>query len=306
MTPTMTPADRNVEQAVGGLDVRTEGLAVNHGSVQAVVDADIEWGAGRIHGLLGRNGAGKTTLLSAVASLLPPNSGRVVVDGSDPFEDERLMGQVCLVRESGNVVGDENLRWNIGMQELARPSFDSGWALELLDRFHLKPKSKPDKLSRGQRSAFNAVIGLASRAPVTMFDEVHIGMDAPTRQFFTDLLIEDIAERPRTIVLSSHLINEIEHLLETVTILHKGRVILNAEADDVRSRGVTITGPAARVDEVCRPLTVVGTRDLGPTRQVTAYGDLPDDALQAAERSGLTIGAAPLQELFIHLTEETP
>ncbi len=138
-----------------------------------------------------------------------------------------------------------------------------------------------------------SVIGLASRAPVTILDEVHLGMDAPTRQLLIDLLLADLAEVPRTVILSSHLIDEIGHLLETVTILHKGKVLLAEEADDVRRRGVTITGPAARVDEVCRGLTVVGTRDLGPTRQVTAYGELSGSTVEAAERAGLVVGAPP-------------
>lgn len=288
-----------------GLDLRTAGLRLRYGRTHALDGVDLALGAGRVHGLLGRNGAGKTTLLSVLGSLLPAGGGRVEVGGHDPFEDEELTARICLIRESGTVVGDEKLGWNLDLHAAIRPSFDHAWATRLVRDFGLRPDAKPDKLSRGQRSAVGAIIGLASRAPLTMYDEVHLGMDAPTRQLFTDLLLADLAEHPRTIVLSSHLISEIEHLLETVTVLHRGRVLLSAEADDVRRRGLTITGPAAAVDAVAAQLPVIASRDLGPTRQITCFGEADPTILARATRAGLDVGAAPLQDLFIHLTGDT-
>lgn len=285
--------------------VRTSELDLAYGRHKALEGVSLEFGSGRIHGLLGRNGAGKTTLLSVIASLLPATRGLVEVGGRPSFEDAAAMSQVCLIRESGTVVGDERLGWNLEFQQVLRPGFDRDWAEDLVGRFGLNRKAKPNKMSRGQRSAVNAIVGLASRAPVTIFDEVHLGMDAAVRQLFTDQLLADFVERPRTIIISSHLIQEIEPLLETVTILHRGRVLLSAEADEVRSHGLTITGPAARVDAVAAQLTVVASRDLGPTRQITAYGPVDPAVLDLAARAGLTIDAAPLQDLFIHLTEES-
>lgn len=154
-----------------------------------------------------------------------------------------------------------------------------------------------------------ATIGLASRAPLTMFDEVHLGMDAPSRQLFTDLLLREFAEHPRTIIISSHLIQEIEHLLETVTVLHEGRLLLSAEAEDVRARGLTVTGRADVVDRAVAGLHVIGTRDLGPTREATIFGLTDQTWSTHAGELGLTLGPVPLQDLFIHLTqdrEETP
>ncbi|MEI2778126.1 MAG: ABC transporter ATP-binding protein [Tetrasphaera sp.] len=287
-----------------GLAVRTHHLDQRYGKTAALTDVNLDLAAGRIHGLLGRNGAGKTTLLAVLASQMPATLGEVEVGGRSPFEDETMMAQTCLIRESGNVVGDESIAWNLDFHALARPTFDPVWAQDLLDAFGLNPKAKPDKLSRGQRSCVGAVIGLASRAPVTMFDEVHIGMDAPTRQRFTDLLIADFAEHPRTVILSSHLIQEIEYLLETVTILHRGQVVLSADADEVHRQGLTVTGPAARVDHFTAGMPILTTRDLGPTRQVTVYGQVDPAAVAAAESAGLTISAPGLQDLFIHLTED--
>lgn len=288
-----------------GYRVHTEDLAVSYGKSTALTGVSLDLAPDRIHGLLGRNGAGKTTLMSVLASLRR-GTGAVLVDGQDPFENESVMENVCLIRESGDLLLDEKLTTNLSFLEGARPHFDRGYAESLMEVFRLQPRKKPQALSRGQQSAFGAIVGLASRASLTMFDEVHLGMDAPSRQRFYDELLKEFAEHPRTIVLSSHLISEIEHMLETVTILHEGRLLLSGEADDLHSRGATLTGPAPVVDRLARDLQVVGTRDLGPTRQVTVFGDLDEAVLSAAESEGLQVGAVPLQDLFIHLTDTQP
>lgn len=285
-----------------GLPIRTLDLDVSYGTTRAVSGVTLDLEPNRIHGLLGRNGAGKTTLLSALASLRPPSAGQILVDGADPFEDERLMEQICLIRESGDVLADEKLRTNLDWCELARPRFDRAYAERLVEQFGLDLRRKPQALSRGQASAFGAIVGLAARAPVTMFDEVHLGMDAPARQMFYDELLADFAERPRTIVLSSHLISEIEHLLETVTILHAGELLLSEESDDLHARGATLTGPTDIVDRFTSGQPVIGTRDLGPTRQATVFGALDETVLARAKEDGLQVGPVPLQDLFIHLS----
>ncbi|HLS32660.1 MAG TPA: ATP-binding cassette domain-containing protein, partial [Brevibacterium sp.] len=174
---------------MSGLDIELRDVTVDFKETRAVDSATVHFPANSITGLLGRNGSGKTTMLSAIASLLRPSRGEVRVDGRNPYEDERLMEQVCLIRESGDVLTEEKLKVTLEFVASARPTWDQGFAEELLDAFELDPRKKVRKLSRGQRSALGAVIGLASRAPVTMFDEVYLGMDAPSRRRFYDLLI---------------------------------------------------------------------------------------------------------------------
>lgn len=288
------------------LSVTTRDLCVRYGATHALDGVTLDLEPGRIHGLLGRNGAGKTTLLSVLASFQRPTSGVVQLDGADPFEDGERMSATCLVRASGDLSPDTKIKDILRLQELGRPqTFDRDLAEAMLQRFTISPRVTLAKLSRGQQSVVGATVGLASRAPLTLLDEVHVGMDAPTRQEFTELLLEDFAEHPRTIILSSHLIHEIEHLLETVTILHEGRLLLSQEADELRGQGMTVTGRAELVDRMTRDLRTVGTRDLGPTREATVL-DMPQEAWVAeAERQGLQLGPVPLQDLFIHLTSQS-
>ena len=193
-----------------------------------------------------------------------------------------------------------------------RPQWDAGLADRLLDVFGIDRQAKAAALSRGKRSAVGAVIALASRAPLTIFDEVYLGMDAPTRYAFYEELLADYAQHPRTIVLSSHLVEETERLFEDVVVLDGGRVLLAETADAMRERGYSLTGPAAAVDRLAAAAVAAGSRELarvrlGGTVQVTLEGTPgPQVRSGAAREAGVDLGSVPLQDLFVRLTAPGP
>lgn len=257
---------------------------------------------GTITGLLGRNGAGKSTALGLLASCGRPTSGRVLVDGADPFEDAVRMSGVQIVRDSGDVAGDVCLVDTMRLYARMRPTWDARLAETLLQAFDLDPSRTAASLSRGQRSAFGCLIGLASRAPLTIFDETYLGMDAPTRYAFYDALVDDYTEHPRTIVLSTHLIEEVERLFEDVIVLDRGRTLAAESADDLRGRATSLVGPSTIVSKLSADRTVLATRNLGGTTQVTMVGGLDHADRRRAEEEGVEIARVSLQDLFIHLT----
>ncbi|GAB2475094.1 ATP-binding cassette domain-containing protein [Xylanimonas ulmi] len=281
---------------VPGLDARTQ-------AVDALDDATLTIRPGAITGVLGRNGAGKTTMLQLLAGYARPTSGSVVVgpDGQEenPWENPWITSATQLVRESGDLMNDERVKVSLCHVADLRPDWDADLAGRLLDLFEIDTRRKPQALSRGKRSALGATIGLASRAPLTIFDEVYLGMDAPTRYAFYDAILADYAEHPRTILLSSHLVEEVERLFEDVVVLHRGRVLLAEPADTMRERGHSLTGPAPAVERLAAGHRVLHRQQLGGTAQVTLEGP-PDVA--AARAEGVDVGAVPLQDLFVHLT----
>lgn len=288
-----------------GYGVQVRDLTVRYGDEVAVDRLTLDIPPGSITGLLGRNGSGKTTLLSTLAAFRRPTSGQVLVDGEDPWENERVMAGTCLVRESGDVLADERLTATLDYLEDARPHFDRAFAERLLDVFELAPRSKPGKLSRGKKSAFGAVLGLATRAELTMLDEVYLGMDAPSRYAFYDALLTDYVDHPRTIVLSSHLIDEIERLFEHVVVIDHGALLLAEPADELRARGLTVTGPSDAVERFAAGRTVLGRQQLGRTAQVTLFGPRAGDDAARARDLGVELGPVDLQDLFVHLTART-
>ena len=207
-----------------------------------------------------------------------------------------------LVRESGDVGESDKARDTLEYYADVRPHWDADLAGRLLDTFEVDVRKKPNELSRGKRSALGAVVGLAARAPLTIFDEVYLGMDAPSRYAFYDALVADYAEHPRTILLSSHLIAEVERLFEDVVMIDRGRVLLAENADDVRARGISLTGPAAVVARLAAGRGVLaGLRGGGPARGARRGAGAPDERAAAAA-AGLEVGAVPVQDLFVHLT----
>lgn len=289
-----------------GFSVELRGVGVDFDR-PALSGVDLTLAPGVVHGLLGRNGSGKTTLLSLLAAFRRPTHGAVLVDGEDPFENERVLEGTCLVRESGDVIDDENVKINLDYVESMRPAFDRRYAEEMLDQLEVPMRTKVESLSRGQRSAVGASLGLATRAPLTLLDEVYLGLDAPSRYRFYQSLLTDYVEHPRTIVLSSHLIGELDRILEHVTILHRGGVLLSDSAASLQSRGSTLTGSGKAVDAVVADLgiDVLARTELGGTAQVTFVGMLGQDALARVRSAGLELGPVPLQDLFVHLTDRS-
>src|SRR5690606_37434084 len=223
------------------LSVEMVGLSVRYGSTTAVDQLTTVVQPGAITGLLGRNGSGTSGLLAAIAGFRRPSRGEVLVAGEQPYENPHVMAGISLIREAGDFsdcsVGDV-----LRLAEGVRSTWNRDLAARLIDRFKVPQRRSVTKLSRGQRSALGAVVGIASRAPLTMFDEVYLGMDAPTRYAFYEELLADYGAHPRTIIISSHLIDEVERLFEHVLVLDEGKLLLHEPAETLRERGVRVVG----------------------------------------------------------------
>lgn len=283
--------------------VEVQGLTVRYGDVTAIDDMSFSLSGNKIYGLLGRNGSGKTSLMSTLAGYRKP-VGDIRVDGEPVFENARATQKICLVRHAPDAADKgDNVAEVLTFGKAWRDSWDHAYALELVELFKIPMKTKAGELSLGQRSALGVVIGLASRSPLTMLDESHLGMDTPTRYAFYDTLLNDFMTNPRTILISTHLIEELGSLLEEVVIIDRGRLVLQEEAETLRSRGTEVTGNASDVDEFIVGLTVLSQKTLGRTKAAMVYGALDDSQLIRARQLGLELGPIALQDLFVHLTE---
>ncbi|MFC8799775.1 ATP-binding cassette domain-containing protein [Promicromonospora sp. NPDC057138] len=287
--------------------VLPNGTLVKDEASTALDGASLTIRPGTITGVLGRNGAGKTTMLSLLAAFNRPTSGTVVVgpEGGeeDPWENPWITSGTQLVRESGDLMNEEKVSTSLKYYADMRPGWSAETAERLLDLFEVNVRKRPSALSRGKRSAVGATIGLATRAPLTIFDEVYLGMDAPTRYAFYDELLADYAAHPRTILLSSHLVEEVERLFEDVVVIDRGRVLLAEPAEQMRARGFSLTGTGDAVERIAGGRRVLHRQQLGTTVQVTLEGALGEAELTAARRAGVEVGAVPVQDLFVRLTD---
>lgn len=286
------------------LGIEVKHLQLRYGAFTAIQDLSFKLKGGKIYGLLGRNGSGKTSLLSVIASYRKQTDGIVAVGGEAPFENARIMEQVCFIQESGHVTDSAYVRDVLKLAASCWPNWDAEYADKLVQLYNLPLKKRVTALSRGMKSALGITLGLASRAPVTIFDEAYLGLDAPSRYTFYEQLLNDYMENPRTFILSTHLIEEVGSLFEEVLILDQGRLIMHEETEALRSRGAAITGPNETVDRFVKGLTVLGEQQLGKTKSVTVFGALSEERRKQAQAEGLELGPVSLQDLFVLLTKK--
>ncbi|WP_096271523.1 ATP-binding cassette domain-containing protein [Paucisalibacillus globulus] len=279
-------------------------LSLNYGNYTALSDVQFEINRPRIYGLLGRNGAGKTSLLSILASFRKATSGSVKINGESPFENADIMQQVAFLYNKDYKDESNNLKSILQDTERYRPNFDMEYANYLVNRFKLDQKKPVKKFSKGMQSALNVIIGLAGRAPITIFDEVYLGMDAPSRDIFYQELLEEQQKHPRIFILSTHLVSEMDYLFDEVIMLDEGKIILHEDYDSLMTKGAKITGNVELVDEFVQTKKQIHVEQLGSTKAVTIYGELTKIDKTTARELGLEIGPITLHELFVHLTKE--
>ncbi|WP_171694177.1 ABC transporter ATP-binding protein [Paenibacillus germinis] len=282
--------------------VEVKGLTKTYGQMMAVDHVSFTIEANKIYGLLGRNGAGKTTIMHMISSQQFATSGELKVFGEEPYENSRVLNQICFIKESQKYPDSFRV---IDVIEVARtlfPNWDHAYAHALIEDFRLPLKRKIKKLSRGMLSSVGIVVGLASRAPLTIFDEPYLGLDAVARILFYDRLLEDYAEFPRTVILSTHLIDEVSRLLEHVLVIDNGKLIMNENADALRGRACTVSGLATAVDSFTRGKELLERTAIGAAASATFLGVLSERDRKEAETLGLEFTPVSMQQLIVHLT----
>lgn len=285
-------------------DIEINQVSVKYGTFEALKNIHLHLESGKIYGLIGRNGAGKSTLLSLLASFMEPTWGNIKIGGHAPFENADIMPHITLVYETDYSDESEKVKGMLEAAERYRPNFDREYAMKLVKLFNLPLEKQMKQLSKGMQSAVNVTIGLATRSCVTIFDEAYLGMDAPTREIFYKQVLEDHERHPRTIILSTHLVSEMDYLFEEVIILNNGEVLIHEPIDQLMERGASITGSAQVVEEFVRNMKQLNSQQLGGTKSVMVYGELTEEMLREAGQKGLEVGPVSLQDLFIHLTSE--
>ena len=283
--------------------IQASHLTKRYGDTLALDDVSFTIEADTIYGLLGRNGAGKTTLMSILTAQNFATSGDVRVFGEEPYENAKVLSRICFVRESQKYPDDAKPRHAFRAARMFFPNWDQTLADRLIADFQLPMTTVIKKLSRGQLSAVGVIIGLASRAEITFFDEPYLGLDAVARQIFYDRLLEDYVAHPRTVILSSHLIDEVANLIEKVIVIDQGSILLADDTDVVRDSAVTVVGEAARVAEWVGGREVLHTEALGRVASVTVLGALSDADRAALVAADLDLAPVSLQQLIVRLTQ---
>lgn len=191
---------------------------------------------GGVFGLIGGNGAGKTTLLKHTLGLLHAQSGSVRVFGLDPVADPvGTLGRIGYLSENRDLPDWMRVHQLISYTRAFYPNWDPDYAETLRRDFELDPKAFVKTLSRGQRARAGLLVALAHRPDLLILDEPSSGLDPVVRRDILGAIIRTIADEGRTVLFSSHLLDEVERVADRIAILHQGRIQLCAPMDQVRS-----------------------------------------------------------------------
>ncbi|NMA38120.1 MAG: ABC transporter ATP-binding protein, partial [Papillibacter sp.] len=251
----------------------------------------------KIYGLLGRNGAGKSTLLNIITGRVFLDSGEVLVDGSPAAENDEALHKLYLANEKTLLPENMRVRDAFKWTKEFYPDFDMEYAMKAAEQFKLDTSKRVKALSTGFDSIMKDIIALSVDTPYVLLDEPVLGLDANNRDLFYRLLIEKYSQKPCTVVISTHLIEEVSTVIEEIVIIKESRIIRNESRESLLSKGYTVSGMASKVDEYIKDKNVIGSESLGGLK--TAY-ILGEDSPVRAE--GLEITSLELQKLFIHLT----
>ncbi|HUP97887.1 MAG TPA: ABC transporter ATP-binding protein [Usitatibacter sp.] len=255
--------------------IEARGLRKAYGSTVALEGIDLEVAEGRILGLIGPNGAGKTTALKAMLGLTP-FEGRLRVLGRDPWtERELLMREVCFIADVAVLPGWLRVSQAVDYVAGIHPRFDRTRAEAFLARTTIKRRSRVRELSKGMVTQLHLALVMAIDARLLVLDEPTLGLDILFRKQFYDSLLNDYFDGNRTIVVTTHQVEEIQHVLTDLMFIDRGRVALACSMEEFDAR---------YVEAMVAPESAAAARALGALHERQVFGrsillyDRPDRA----------------------------
>jgi len=284
--------------------VKTINLSKNYGKTLALNEMSITIAENSITGLIGRNGSGKTTFMKIIAGILDKTEGEVFVFGEHPMDNLPILNKLVYTYHNVPYEGGLRLKKLLAFYKIMFPDFDLEFAEKLMKFFELSGKMKYKHLSQGMGSIFNFICALSCRAPLTMMDEPVLGMDVTVRKAAYDILLRDFTENPRTFIISSHLLSELEGTLSDILLIEQGRVIINKPIDDVRQSAYRVDGSSDAIERFIKGKKVITKKISKLSRYAVVNEPLTDATMEVIKTQGLTISPVRAEELCIFLTQQ--
>lgn len=283
--------------------VTCQDLSKTYGDKNALLKLNCTITQDAITGIIGRNGAGKTTLLKCIAGFYRPSGGTIRVFDQDPYDNLAVSAGLIFVDETMTFPEGQNLGRLLEICGRFYAAWDAPLAEKLLDYFNLPAGTMPQKLSKGMLSTFRSILGLCAHAPLTIMDEPTSGMDSGVRQDFYRALLKDYVAHPRTIILSSHLLTEIDHLLEYILLLADGRELLSAPVTELAGYALSLSGKASQLTPFLEKRAILRQETPLPGHlTVTIVNDLSPAERTALTAAGITSSAVSVNDLCNTLT----
>lgn len=280
--------------------IQIKNITKRYHDVTALDNVSFSFEHGKIYGFLGRNGAGKSTLINIIANRIFADGGEVIIDdmpakeNMDVHEKIFCMSEVDLYDISLKI--KDHFKWIDRFYD----SFDMDMALQIAAKFNLDINKKFKQLSKGYQTIFKLTVAMALHVPYVIFDEPVLGLDANHRELFYNLLLKDYESNERTIIIATHLIEEVANIIEEVVLIDDGKVLLQESVETLLETGYCVSGMAQEVDAYCKDKDVMGYDELGGLKLAYVLGN----KTPVPQGSNIQISAMNLQKMFVKLTEK--
>ena len=284
--------------------IKIKNLTKSYGSKVVLDNINLTIEENKIYGLLGRNGAGKTTLLNLINNRIFPTGGSIRISDEDISKSPEItskiyfMNEKCLYPEGFRI--KDVFKWTKEFYE----NFDMDYALKLSKMFGLNTNKRIKQLSTGYSSICKIIVSLSSNAEILIFDEPILGLDANHRDMFYKELIANYIESPKTIIISTHIIEEISDILEKVIIIKDGKIITDNEIDNLIENAYVVSGKDENIIKYIENKKCINIDGISGYKSASIIGKITDLEEKEIDDLDLTLHKAELQKLFIHLTSE--
>lgn len=283
-------------------ELEVKGVTKKYGRKTVLDGVSVNFRQGHSYGLLGRNGAGKSTLINIIMQRRRRDSGIVTLDGVDIRNNDRLMSRLFCMNDSALYPADFRLKTVFSITNSMYGKFDMTYALRLSELFGLDLKKRTGQLSTGYNTIYKVILALASNADFVFLDEPVLGIDVNQRELFYKTLARKMNEETSCFIISTHIIEEAQNLIDRVLVLHEGRIILSDDTESLLGKYAAVSGKCDLVDSFTADKKVICTENMGVFKKAVFEaenfsGDVPGE---------LSLDTVDLQQLFYYLTGGAP
>lgn len=284
--------------------IKISNVSKKYGDTFALDNISLTIEENKIYGILGRNGAGKTTLLNVINNRIFTDGGVISIDDKNLSEGTKGIGSIYFMTEQNLYPQAMKIKELFNWTSEFYPNFDMEYALELSKKFGLNINKRIKELSTGYSSICKIINTMASGAEILMFDEPVLGLDAGNREMFYSELMKNYIENPKTIILSTHIIEEVAQLLEKIVIIKDGKIINDENVEELLAKCYCVSGLNKNIDVYINDKNCINVDEMASYKSVIIMGENGDKEKEEMKKLDLEISKVELQKLFIHLTSE--
>lgn len=284
--------------------IKISNLTKEYGKHKVLDNISLTIEENKIYGLLGRNGVGKTTLLNLIANRIFPSEGNIKIDEEDVNENNNAIRKIYFMTEQNLYPEAMKIKDLFKWTKEFYKNFNMDYALDLSKKFGLNINKKFKELSTGYSSICKIIITLSSGAEILIFDEPVLGLDANHRDMFYKELVANYIDEPKTIILSTHIIEEVSEILEKVIIIKEGKILGDKEVESLLGEAYLVSGPYEKVEKYIEDKKCINIESIAGFKAATIIGKLTDKDKIQIRALELETSKVELQKLFIHLTGE--